>query len=134
MNTYSENSENQLKTCHPYLQKLFRSALLVYDHTILKGHRNQEDQHKAFTTGKSKLDWPNGNHNSMPSRAVDAAPYPLDYSDSKQNLIRFYHFAGYIKGKAEEMGIKIRWGGDWNGNNDFKDQTFNDLVHFELIL
>ena len=41
-------------------------------------------------------------------------------------------FAGYVQGVAEQLGIKIRWGGDWDSDFDFKDQTFNDLVHFEL--
>ena len=31
------------------------------------------------------------------------------------------------------MNIKLRWGGDWNDNKDFSDQTFDDLVHFELV-
>ena len=34
---------------------------------------------------------------------------------------------------ANGMGIKIRYGGDWNGNFDLKDQNFYDGVHFELI-
>ena len=31
------------------------------------------------------------------------------------------------------MNIKIRWGGDWDSDNIMKDQTFNDLPHFEII-
>jgi len=46
---------------------------------------------------------------------------------------RFYHFAGYVLGVAEILGIKIRWGGDWNGNFDLKDQNYYDLPHFEVI-
>jgi hypothetical protein len=30
------------------------------------------------------------------------------------------------------MNIKIRWGGDWDSDNIMKDQTFNDLPHFQL--
>ena len=65
----------------------------------------------------------------MPSLAIDAAPSPIDWNDRE----RFFYFAGVVKGVAEEMGIKIRWGGDWDGDNDFDDQTFDDLVHFELV-
>ena len=46
--------------------------------------------------------------------------------------IGFYHFADYVRGIAEGMGIKIRWGSDWNGNFDLKDQNFYDLLHFEV--
>ena len=42
---------------------------------IVCGHRNKEDQNKAFAEGKSKLKWPKGKHNKLPSQAVDAAPY-----------------------------------------------------------
>ena len=73
--------------------------------------------------------YPNSKHNKLPSKAVDVAPYPIDWNDPD----RFYHFAGYVRGIAEGMGIKIRWGGDWNGNFDLKDQNFYDLPHFELL-
>jgi hypothetical protein len=47
-------------------------------------------------------------------------------------LKRWMHFCGYVKGVADTMGIPIRQGCDWNGNNIFTDQTFNDLPHCEL--
>jgi len=37
------------------------------------------------------------------------------------------------------MGIKIRWGGDWNasslyeGQRTTKDNMFDDLIHIELL-
>jgi len=30
------------------------------------------------------------------------------------------------------MGMKIRWGGDWDMDTQTKDNKFDDLVHFEL--
>ena len=63
------------------------------------------------------------------SRAVDAAPWPIDWQDTKG----FYHFAGFVRGIAAQLGIKIRWGGDWSNNMNLNDQTFFDLVHFELL-
>ena len=45
----------------------------------------------------------------------------------------FYFLAGIIKAIANKRNIKIRWGGDWDDDNDFKDQHFNDLGHFELV-
>ena len=61
--------------------------------------------------------------------AVDVCPYPIDWNNKE----RFYHFAGYVKGIADSMGIKIRWGGDWDGDTVFDDQSFHDLPHFELL-
>jgi peptidoglycan L-alanyl-D-glutamate endopeptidase CwlK len=42
------------------------------------------------------------------------------------------YFAGFVKGVASQMGIPIRWGGDWNSDNNLKDNKFDDLPHFEL--
>ena len=48
-------------------------------------------------------------------------------------LIRFYDFGGYVVGAAHRLGVPIRWGGDWDQDHDvFDDQTFQDLVHFEI--
>jgi peptidoglycan L-alanyl-D-glutamate endopeptidase CwlK len=30
------------------------------------------------------------------------------------------------------MGIKIRWGGDWDSDGDINDNRFDDLVHVEI--
>ena len=91
-----------------------------YDLTIICGYRNEEDQNEAVRTGKSNVIWPNGKHNSQPSLAVDAAPYPIDWNDK----IRFYHFVGFVRGVASQLGIKIRCGADWDGDFDLKDQNF----------
>ena len=76
------------------------------------------------------MDYPNGKHNRKPSAAIDVAPWPIpDWEDLKT----FYFFSGVVKGIANCLEIKIRWGGDWDSDNDLNDQTFNDLVHFELV-
>ena len=48
-------------------------------------------------------------------------------------LNSFYYFGGIVRGIALEMGIRIRWGGDWDGDHTLNDQNFNDLLHFEVI-
>jgi len=129
MAQFSERSRHQLNTCSPELQVLFNQVVRRYDCTILEGHRDQRTQNEYYRTGKSKLRYPKGKHNFRPSRAVDVAPYPINWNDTK----RFYHFGGYVKGVADELNIPIRWGGDWDSDNDLNDQTFMDLVHFELV-
>lgn len=32
-----------------------------------------------------------------------------------------------------KISSEVRWGGDWNNNTELKDNSFDDLVHFELI-
>lgn len=99
----------------------------------MEGVRGKEDQNRAFATGKSQLQWPKGKHNVVKegqlSKAVDATPFPVDFKDTK----RLYYFAGMVMGIAHMMGIRLRFGGDWNQDTHLKDETFVDAVHYELL-
>jgi len=130
MPRYSRSSLNNISTCHARLQKVFSKIIQDFDNTILQGHRNEQDQNKVFDEGKSQLQWPNGNHNATPSNAVDAIPYPIDWNDRE----RMSYFAGQVIATGREMGIEIRWGGDWAQSTILSDNSFDDLVHFELVL
>lgn len=125
---YSKSSQAKLDTCHPDIQRLFTSLSEDWNISILCGHRNEEDQNKAYESGQSKLKFPQGKHNALPSLAVDAALYPIDWNDTG----RHYIFVGMVKQKAKDLGINIRCGADWDSDEITTDQTFNDLVHFEL--
>ena len=81
MPRFSQESFSKLSTCHQDLQILFYEVIKSFDCTILEGYRNEQDQEKAFKEGNSKLHWPNGKHNSSPSRAVDVSPYPIDWNN-----------------------------------------------------
>lgn len=128
MANFGRASKKRLDTCHPDLQKVFNEVIKLVDCSVLCGHRNKEDQNEAVRQGHSKVSWPRGKHNTDPSEAVDVAPYPIDWQDRE----RFYFFAGVVLAVSKQLGVNIRWGGDWNSNNNFKDQTFFDLPHFEL--
>lgn len=129
MPSFGTASMQHLNTCDLRLQRLFLEVVKTFDCSVTEGHRNEADQHADFLAGRSKLDWPHGNHNAIPSRAADVYPYPVDMNDTE----RFYYFAGYVKGVASKMGLKLRWGGDWNQDTQVRDNHFNDLVHFELV-
>jgi|TARA_R100000329_G_scaffold4530_1_gene6130 peptidoglycan L-alanyl-D-glutamate endopeptidase CwlK len=129
MPSFGAKSKANLSECHPDLQKVFNKVIQSYDCSVIEGYRGKEEQDAAFHSGKSKLQYPKSKHNRQPALAADVIPYPVDWDDTKQ----FYHFAGFVQGIAEEMGIQIRWGGDWNSNRLFEDQSFHDLPHYELI-
>ena len=128
MPRFGNRSINRLKTCDTKLQELFYQVVKHFDCTILEGHRGEERQDKAYADGKSKVKYPDGKHNQFPSVAVDVAPYPIDWSDRD----RFHYFGGFVLGVAKQMGMNIRWGGDWNQDTKTKDNKFDDLVHFEI--
>ena len=128
MPKFGSSSRKQLSTCHEDLQALFEEVVKYFDCSVLEGHRGEEKQNEAFRKGNSKLQFPKGRHNASPSYAVDVVPYPIDWDDRE----RMSYFAGFVKGIASQMGIPIRWGGDWNSDNNLKDNKFDDLPHFEL--
>jgi peptidoglycan L-alanyl-D-glutamate endopeptidase CwlK len=41
--------------------------------------------------------------------------------------------AGVILTCAKQLGVKLRWGGDWDGDGNRLNNKFNDLAHFELV-
>lgn len=133
MPSFSKTSMDRLNTCDKRLVDLFTEVIKHYDCTVTCGVRTKEEQDEAFRTGKSKLKWPDSKHNvnspEQKSRAVDVIPCPIDWN----NKNAFYHFSGFVLGIAAQKGIKIRWGGDWDGDKNLKNQTFFDLPHFELV-
>lgn len=135
MPRFSKSSFTKLSTCHPDLQVLFYEVIKSFDCQIIEGFRPQEEQEQAFKDGHTQLHWPHGKHNAQPSMAVDVTPWPLDW----KNIKRFYWFAGYVMGIAQrlkdegKMTHAVRYGGDWNRDDDIDNEHFRDLVHFELM-
>lgn len=143
MPQFSPKSEQRLATCHADLQTLFHEVIKYFDCTVTEGFRNQADQDKAFAEGKSKLKWPNGNHNHNPSLAVDVYPCPIELEPKTDREEKIYkwkmcYFAGQVKAIARvlhaqnKISHEIKWGCDWDDDNDLKENTFFDFPHFEL--
>ena len=121
-----------------------REAIKHYDFKVLEGARSKALQNQYFHAEKSKLKWPHGKHNIISpeeaaslgvaprekAEAVDVVPYPVDWRKSRKN--RFFYLAGVIMLTAELLKVPLRWGHDWDRDQDFYDQTFNDYPHFEL--
>jgi len=102
------------------------------DFTVLEGRRSKERQNELYEEGKSKLQWPDSNHNVEDpeelAKAFDLAPYPINWKHKGEFIL----LGGIVLAVAHEMGVSIRWGGDWDGDKDLNDQSFDDLVHFEI--
>ena len=136
MNRWSKASLERLKSCHPDLQLLFGKILHIRDCSILCGHRGEAEQNKAKAEGKSQLAWPNSKHNQKPSIAIDVSPWPLQWDKTND----FIYFGGLVMGVAEmlyengDMCYRLQWGGDWSRDYTQSNNSFNDLVHFQLIV
>ncbi len=136
--SFGQTSSDRLDTCTENIQKVFYRAVKIYDMSVVWGSRGKETQNKAYSSGHSKLKWPDSKHNKLPSEAIDVIPYPSgwpdkDSKDYHKQVAAFYYMAGVVLAVADMMGVKLRWGGDWDMDDDFADQTFDDLAHFEEI-
>jgi peptidoglycan LD-endopeptidase CwlK len=131
MPRYSQKSKDKLASCDTRIQRVFNEVIKHFDCTITCGHRTQQEQDALFYADppRTQVKWPNGKHNTRPSKAVDVVPYPIDWEDRE----RFTYFAGFVMGIAKVMGIGLRWGGDWDNDTEVDDNKFDDLPHFELI-
>ena len=132
MPRFGRESEAQLATIHPDLQRVLRKAIQVVDFSVVEGHRGKAAQDAAYAKGLSKVRWPNGNHNKSPSEAADVAPYPIDWSNKQAAVERFVYVQGVIRACAYELGVPIRQGLDWDGDLDFVEERFRDYPHVEL--
>ena len=131
MPKFGKTSKKRLEGVHPDLRKVLDVVVQYFDIMVIEGLRSQERQDLLVKEGKSKTKF--GKH--VLGKAVDIAPYPLDWEARDD----FHYLGGFMLGIAASMGIKIRWGGDWNASSLFegkrttKDNRFDDLVHFELL-
>lgn len=136
---FGGTSRARLGTADPELQRLMQAVMdkQLMDFSIIQGHRSKAEQDSAYEANASKVRWPNSKHNGTPSLAVDIAPYPIRWGDPGdpdrvKAIGNFYRLAGIVLATAHELGINIRWGGDWSMDGDIFDQEFDDLPHFEL--
>jgi len=101
--------------------------------------RDISEQKQLFIEGKTKT--MNSLHLVKPkSHAVDIFPLKKDSfgrSSVPWNSHRyFYLMAGCVLSVAERVcrgqDWSVRWGGNFNGDENLENDSFLDLVHFEL--
>ena len=137
MPSFSATSCSRLATASPELQRLFNEVIKHFDCTVVYGHRSVAEQQELYAQGRTKpgsivtkCDGVTNKsmHNYQPSRAVDVVPFPIDWKDTA----RMTYFAGFVLGTAKQLGIPVRWGGDWDQDTEVGDETFRDFPHFEI--
>lgn len=131
-----KKSLDKLAMCTPNIVKFTLALHKRIPVRVVDALRNPEIQKKLVSIGASRT----MNSRHLPnkdgqSEAVDLYPLvngkvPVNYK-SKEYEALCYRMGEIAVEVAKELGIKIVWGGDWNGNGIYTDQKFNDLVHFE---
>ncbi len=129
---FGKQSLSRLEKVHPDLILIANEVLKFFDIFVMPmgGVRTRADQIVLIKSGKSET----LNSKHIPgedgfSHAIDIAPYPYE----PKNVERFKEMSDLFLLIAEDKDIEIRWGGDWDGDGDTNDQTFNDLFHFEIL-
>ena len=135
MPSFGKKSLSNYETLDIKLQLICDEVIKHYDFTILEGHRTRETHEEYLAKKRTRVPYSRTKHRHNPSQAMDVAPWPIPHKWGDvewKDRVHFYELAALIKYEAKRKGIGIRWGGDWDSDNDYKDQTFDDLVHFEL--
>ena len=141
---FGSGSQSKLATVHPDLKAVFDLAITrtTYDFTIVHGWRGEEVQNALEASGASTKRYPDSRHNKTDdptienpgfvSDAVDFAPY-IDGKIPWGETHIFAHVAGVIMAAAVELGVGIRWGGDWDGDGNTKEHKLQDWGHVERV-
>ena len=125
-----KRSKKRLEGVDSRLIDLLERVCKYFDITVIEGKRSQERQDMLVKQGKSKTKF--GKH--VQGKAVDISPYPIDWNARDD----FHYLGGFVLGIATQMGLNVRWGGDWSDSSlsqnqrTTKDNSFDDLVHFEI--
>lgn len=131
-------SRKKLEGLHPNLVAVVTRAiqLTTQDFSVTCGVRTLAEQKGLYAQGRTKpgqiVTWTLKSRH-LPAadglgRAVDLAPYPIDWN----NLSKFDAIAKAMFQASKELGIPIRWGADWDKDGNPRERGETDSPHFEL--
>jgi peptidoglycan LD-endopeptidase CwlK len=144
----SKTSEAYLRGVDPRMQAVVRRAIQIseVDFKVICGVRTLAEQKALYAQGRTKpgkiVTWTlNSRHLPDPKtglgRAVDLLPAPYDWvlkDDPSTPEVddSFKKVADAMLAAARELGVQIRWGANWNGNDKIREKGETDNPHFEL--
>ena len=131
-----ERSEKRLEGVNPTLVSIVRRAAkrLPFSLFVVEGLRTRERQAELYAQGRTKpgkkVTWTlHSKH--LEGKAVDLAPLingAIDWAD----LSKFDQIAKAMQDAAKEVGVSVRWGGDWDMDGQPRERGESDSPHFEL--
>ncbi|MRJ41176.1 MULTISPECIES: M15 family metallopeptidase [Idiomarina] len=131
----SKTSLLRLKQCHPQLCIVVTRAIQIcgIDFMVGCGIRTIEEQRANVEKGVSKtLASKHLPQADGMSHAVDLWPW-VNGRIPWEDWPAFEEIAKAMLTAADELGVNLRWGGDWNRNGRSDDERFLDGPHFELV-
>lgn len=131
-------SRQKLEGVHPKLIAVIERAIAIssQDFMVICGVRTKAEQQALYDQGRKTagpiVTWTlNSRH--LPAsdgfgHAVDLVPFPVDWNDTK----KFDAIADAMFAAAKELGVKLRWGADWDSDGNKRERGESDSPHFEL--
>lgn len=136
-----ERSLKNLEGVNPDLVAVVKRAIQItgMDFTVIEGLRSKERQAELVKKGASKT----MNSRHLTGHAVDIVP--VKDGVISWRIDDYYPLAKAMATAADELGVRVRWGGAWSVINNKKDHPaewiksyragggrFIDGPHFEL--
>jgi peptidoglycan L-alanyl-D-glutamate endopeptidase CwlK len=153
---FGQRSLSRLEGVHPDLVAVAKRAIEIsdIDFMVVEGVRSDEQCRINYGKGRtaaqcraagidakyarpelSKVTWLKNPYNSRHRKqadgfgqAVDLLPAPYDWKDPKG----FDRVAKAMNAAANELGVNITWGADWDDDGVPRERGETDSPHFEL--
>lgn len=128
---FSQRSEGNLKGVNPALVKVVRRAIEIttVDFIVIEGVRTVARQQQLYDQGRKTegkiVTW------TMKSKHIEGKAVDLLPVTGWDNLSSFKAVSKAMFQAANELGVKIVWGADWNGNG-IQEKGETDSPHFEI--
>ncbi|UNK22395.1 M15 family metallopeptidase [Yersinia intermedia] len=128
---FSQRSDNNLKGVNANLVKVVRRALEIttVDFIVIEGVRTVARQQQLYDQGRKTegkiVTW------TMKSKHIEGKAVDLLPVTGWDNLASFKAVSKAMFQAASELGVKITWGADWNGNG-IQEKGETDSPHFEI--
>ena len=122
-------SRRRLEGVHHDIVRVVERAieLTEVDFTVLEGLRTEKRQERLVAIGNS---WTMKSRH-LTGHAVDLAPV-IGGRIPWQDLSQFVLVSEAMFKAADELGVLIQWGGDWDLDGDWRDEKRFDGPHFQI--
>jgi peptidoglycan L-alanyl-D-glutamate endopeptidase CwlK len=128
----SERSLSRLQGVDSALVAVVQRAieLTSVDFSVIEGLRTPQRQRELYAQGRTTpgpvVTW------TLKSKHIDGQAVDLLPVTGWGTAAAFESVASAMFAAADELGVKLRWGRDWNGNG-VQERGETDSPHFELI-
>ena len=109
--------------------------LTVVDFAVIEGLRTLERQQALYAQGRTTpgkaVTW-TMNSRHLEGAAVDLAPVDTSGRILWEDIAAFDQIAKAMFAAADELGVSIRWGADFDQDGIRRERGEHDSPHFEL--